>query len=369
MSDLSDKSELSDQSCKTPNTMEKKIVTFGEIMLRLSKPGMQRLMQGRAFEGNYGGSEANCAVALACLGDRVEYVTRVPKGPTGDAALMHLREYGLDVSHVVRGGDRLGTYYFEEAVAMRNSRVVYDRKDSSFYSLKKDTLDWAAILKDAKLFHCSGITCAISNDAKDTTMDAVRLADKQGLTIACDINYRKNLWHYDGADAHATLSQMVAQSDIVFGDQGEWEVASGMKRVPFEATDASYAIDLKAFEDYFRKLHAMFPRCKKMILALRNQLASSHHTLTGLLYDAEEGRLYHTRIYDIQPVIDPMGVGDAFVGAYLHAYYRWPDDNQHCLDFSLSASALKNTVPGDQLLVTEEEVESNITSSGGRIQR
>ena len=184
--------------------MSTKIVTFGEIMIRLSKPGYQRLFQGHRFEGNYGGSEANAAVSLAFMGDRVEYVTRVPYGPMGEAALMHPREYNLNVSHVVKGGERLGTYYFEEAVAMRNSRVVYDRKDSSFYTLKRGMIKWEKILDDAGVFHSSGITCAISRDAMETTMDALELAVKKGLTVSCDINYRKNLWGY-GLQPHDVL--------------------------------------------------------------------------------------------------------------------------------------------------------------------
>ena len=147
--------------------MKTKIVTFGEILLRISKPGYQRLFQGHHMFGNYGGSEANAAISLAYLGDNVEYVTRVPYGEMGEAALMHLREYGLNVSHVVRGGERLGTYYFEEAVAMRNSRVVYDRKNSSFYTLKRGMVKWDKVLADAAVFHCSGITCAISRDAME----------------------------------------------------------------------------------------------------------------------------------------------------------------------------------------------------------
>ena len=324
-------------------------------MLRLSKPGYRTLLQGRRLDGNYGGSEANAAVSLACLGDDVEYVTRVPYGPMGEAALMHLRQFNLDVSHVVRGGDRLGTYYFEEAVAMRNSRVVYDRKDSSFYTLKRGMVKWDRILCNAKIFHCSGITCAISRDAMETTMDAVRLAVEQGLTICCDINYRKNLWGY-GLNAHDVLFQLMQYSDIIFGDQNEWEVASGERHIPFEALSADYEIDRQAYQDYFRKMHRLFPKCKKMVMAVRNQIASSHHTLSGLLYDAPSDTLYTTRIYDIQPIVDPMGVGDAFVAAYLHAFCKWPLDNERCLQFSLAASALKNSVPGDQNLVSEEEI-------------
>lgn len=348
--------------------MKTKIVTFGEILLRISKPEYQRLFQGHRMLGNYGGSEANTAISLACMGDNVEYVTRLPHGAMGEAALMHLREFGLKVSHVVRGGERLGTYYFEEAVAMRNSHVIYDRKNSAMYSLKRGMIDWEKVLADAAVFHCSGITCAISRDSMESTMDAIKLAAADGLTIVCDINYRKNLWGY-GMEPHDVIFNMMQYSDIVFGDQNEWEVASGVPHIPFVATDDKCELDKDAYQEYFQKMHKLFPKCQKMIMALRNQLASSHHVLTGVLYDAVEGKLYTTKMYDIQPVVDPMGVGDAFVAGYIHAHQKWGDDNQYCLNFALSASALKNTIPGDQNLVSEEEVLSNLTSSGGRIQR
>ncbi len=333
--------------------MENKIVTFGEVLLRLSKPDHRRIAQGSTFCGNYGGSEANAAVSLAVLGNDVEYVSRVPDNAVGRACCMYLHGYGLNLSHVCRGGDRLGSYYFEDAAAMRNSCVVYDRKDSAFYTMKPGMIPWREVFRDASIFHCSGITCALSQSAADATMEAVEIAEEMGLTISCDINYRKNLWNY-GADAHETLAELASHADIIFGDQGEYEVISGMKRVPFKALSADYAMDFHAFENYLNKVHDMFPRCKKFVLAARNQITSSHHTLTGLLYAS--GRLVPARIYDINPVIDPMGVGDAFIAAYLHAYCKWGGDDQRCIDFALAASAIKNSFEGDSNLATEEEI-------------
>lgn len=338
--------------------MEKKIVTFGEVLLRFSKNDHLRLSQGSRMMGNYGGSEANAAVSLAMFGNRVEYVTRVPDNTLGRAALMRLREYGLNVDHVCMGGNRLGTYYFEEAAAVRNSKVVYDRKDSSFYSMQPGMIPWREVFADAHLFHCSGITCAVSQSAQDTTFEAVRTADEMGLTIACDINYRKNLWNY-GAKASEVLHRLMQYSDFVFGDQNEWEVVSGLPHIPFEALDADYELNLAAYEEYFAQLHKQFPRCGQMLMGLRNQITTSHHTLSGILWSAEgggKGKLYTTRIYNIDPVIDPMGVGDAFVAGFLHARGRWGGDLQRCLDFSLAASQLKNSVTGDFNLVTEDEV-------------
>lgn len=344
-----------------------KIVTFGEILLRLSKHGSQRLFQGDGFDGAYGGSEANVAVSLAQLGDHVEYVTRVPDNPIGDAALMHLRQLGLDVSHVVRGGKRMGSYYFEPSAAFRSSRVVYDRDDSAFNTLAYGDIDWDPIFKDAGLFHCSGITCATSRAALDTTMDAVVMADERGIELTCDINYRSTLWKYPGANARQSLSELMRYSSFVFGDQNEWYMASGLEPIPFTATDDTYRFDLEAYARYFDKLHKMFPRCKRMLIGHRNQLSFQHHVNAAVLW--AEGKIYTSRFYDIEPIVDQMGVGDAWVAAFIHARMRWPDNDQLCLDFSVSASALKNTIPGDQNLVTETEIMANLNGSGGRIDR
>jgi len=346
--------------------MSNRIVTFGEIMLRLSKPGFDRLFQGRTFEGAYGGSEANVAVSLAMLGNDSRYVTRVPDNALGQAALMHLRQFGVDVSCAVMGGERLGSYYFERAAGLRNSQVVYDRAGSSFYMLQRGMIDWSHVLDGAQAFHCSGITCAVSHDALSSTLDGVEEASRMGLRIACDINYRKNLWNY-GLKAHDVLHEVMQYSDFIFGDQNEWEVASAVPHIPFDAADAQFSIDVPAYRDYFEEMHRQFPRAKSMIMALRNQISSTHHTLTGLLW--MEGKLYTTRIYDVQPLIDPMGVGDAFVAAYIHALLKWPAAPQYCLEFALSASALKNTIPGDQNLVTEQEVMDNMKAGSGRIDR
>lgn len=344
-----------------------KIVTFGEILLRLSKHGSQRLFQGDGFDGAYGGSEANVAVSLAQLGDHVEYVTRVPDNPIGDAALMHLRQLGLDVSHVVRGGKRMGSYYFEPSAAFRSSRVVYDRDDSAFNTLAYGDIDWEPVFKDAGLFHCSGITCATSRAALDTTMDAVAMADERGIELTCDINYRGTLWKYPGANARQSLAELMRYSSFVFGDQNEWYMASGLEPIPFTATDDTYRFDLEAYARYFDKLHKMFPRCKRMLIGHRNQLSFQHHVNAAVLW--AEGKIYTSRFYDIEPIVDQMGVGDAWVAAFIHARMRWPDNDRLCLDFSVSASALKNTIPGDQNLVTEAEIMANLNGSGGRIDR
>ncbi|MGI6231237.1 MAG: sugar kinase [Prevotella sp.] len=341
--------------------MSKKIVTFGEILLRLSKQGGERMFQGHSFDAHYGGSEANVAVSLAMLGHDVEYVTCIPDNAIGTAALMHLREMGLDTRHVLRNGKRMGTYYFEPSAAMRGSKVVYDRDGSSFNTLAFGDIDWAPIFREARLFHCSGITCATSEAAMQTTMQAVRMADEAGIELTCDINYRGNLWKYPGADAHKTLHELMQYSQFIFGDQNEWRVASGMDPIPFTALDSSYQWDMEAYRRYFDELHRQFPRCRRMLMAHRNQLSFNHHVLAGVLW--VDGEIFTSKFYNVEPIIDQMGVGDAWVAAFMHARTKWPDDDRRCLEFSVAAAALKNTIPGDQNLVSEEEILSLIHNS------
>ncbi|MBQ3766176.1 MAG: sugar kinase [Bacteroidales bacterium] len=332
----------------------KRIVTFGEILLRWSKGGALRLSQGDAWEGQFGGSEANVAVALSILGNRVGYVSRIPANAIGQACLNKLRYYGIDVSDVVRGGERLGTYYFERAADVRRSLVIYDRNGSSFYSAAPGMFPWRDIFSRTDIFHCSGITCAVSRSATDATFEAVRTAKEMGLRITCDINYRRNLWKYEGADAHRTLNDLMQYSDFIFGDQDEWEVATGVPKINEEKMMADSVLDMDAYRRYFDEMHRQFPNCHEMMLGLRNQLTTNHHTLTALLWYG--GEIYTTRIWDITHIVDSVGVGDAFVSAYIHAAERWKGDPQRGLDFATAAAMMKNSVVGDFNLVTEEEI-------------
>ncbi len=322
--------------------------------MRWSKAGARRIGQGYDWEGHFGGSEANVAVSLAVLGNKVGYISRIPANAVGDACMRELRSYGIDVRDIVRGGNRLGTYYFEEAQGLRRSQVVYDRDGSSFYSSAPGMFPWKDIFSRSDVFHCSGITCAVSQSAKDATMEAVKIAKEMGLRITCDINYRKNLWRYPGADAHAALNELMQYSDFIFGDQDEWQVTTGVPKISEENMYADTVLDMDAYRRYFDTMHRMYPGCRSMMMGLRNQISSTRHTLTAILW--HDGELYQTGIRDIFPIVDPIGVGDAFVAAYIHSSLLWPDDPQRCLDFCVAASALKNSVVGDFNLVTEEEI-------------
>ena len=306
--------------------MGKKIVTFGELLLRFSKPGQLRLTQGDLFTSKYGGSEANVAVSLATQGEEVTYITRLPDTPVGRAGAMNLAQLGVNTKHVLYGGQRIGTYYFEPAAGMRAAKVIYDRSGSAYYDLKPGMIPWREILKDCAYFHVSGITAAISPQAAEATFEALDIADELGVTICFDINYRKNLWQYEGAEPRKTLSRMLSRCDMMFGDAIEFDWLSQHPQPPFTATDSNFKMQMKEYGEWFDEL----------------------------LWT--EGKLLQAPIIDIPDVIDPVGVGDAFMGGWLHAVNVFPDDRQKQLNYSLAAAALKNTVPGDFNLSTEEEI-------------
>ena len=331
----------------------RRIVTFGELLLRFSKPGQLRLTQGDLFTSKYGGSEANVAVSLATQGEEVTYITRLPDTPIGHAGAMSLAQLGVDTSRMLYGGRRIGTYYFEPAAGMRPAKVVYDRDHSAYYELAPGMINWSEILKDCAYFHVSGITAAISPQAAAATFEALDIADELGVTVCFDINYRKNLWKYEGAEPRKTLSRMLSRCDMMFGDAIEFEWLSEHPQPPFTATDSNFQMQMKEYGEWFDELHRQYPRLKHWMMGMRNIVSSSHHTLTALLWT--EGQLLQAPIIDIPDVIDPVGVGDAFMGGWLHAVNLF-DDRQQQLNYSLAAAALKNTIPGDFNISTEDEI-------------
>ena len=330
-----------------------KIVTFGELLLRFSKPGQLRLTQGDMFTSKYGGSEANVAVSLAVQGEDVTYVTRLPNTPVGHAGAQCMAQMGVDISRIVYGGQRIGTNYFEPAAGMRAAKVVYDRDHSAYYDLAPGMIDWRSILKGADIFQVSGITAAISQQAADATFEALDIAEEMGITISFDINYRKNLWKY-GADPRKTLQRMLSRCDMMFGDAIEFEWISQHPQPPFTATDSNFKMQIPEYREWFDELHAQYPRCRQWLMGMRNIVDSNHHTLTALLFT--DGQLLEAPIIDIPDVVDPVGVGDAFMGGFLHAISLFPGDRVKQLNYSLAAASLKNTIPGDFNLSTEEEI-------------
>lgn len=339
---------------KHASIMKKKIVTFGEIMLRLTTPDNLRMQQSREFLVNYGGSEANVAISIANFGGDVEYITRLPDNALGETCLAELRSHNIGTRHILIGGHRLGTYYMEKAAAMRNSKVIYDREGSAFSELKPGMIDWHAAFADAAIFHWSGIDAALTPGLAEVCKEAITVAKEMGLTISYDINYRKNLWNY-GKSAQEVLRPLMVSSDIMFGSEGEYALLTGIPAPGFKATKSGETYDVKAYEEFCKAISQQIPNCKYIYIALRNVMSSEHHTFAGVLYS--NGSMKYTRVFDIDNVIDCVGVGDAFCGAMLYAQHAY-EDEQKRVDFSTAASVLKNTIAGDYNIVKVSEVES-----------
>lgn len=265
----------------------KKVVTFGEIMLRLSPPGMLRFGQARSFDAIYGGGESNVAVSLANYGMPVEFVTRLPANDLGDACLQFLRQYGVDVGHVVRGGERLGIYFLEMGAVQRGSKVVYDRAHSSMATIEPGMINWAAVFDGADWFHWTGITPAISAGAAAACLEAVQIAKTLGLTVSCDLNYRKNLWKW-GKKAGEVMPELVSHCDVAVGNE---EDAAQVFGIHAPDTDViAGKVEADKYRHVCEALHERFPNLRTIAITLRGSISASHNTWSGVLW--REGTFY-----------------------------------------------------------------------------
>ncbi len=343
-----------------------KVVTFGELMLRLTPPSFDRFTQTGRFEANFGGSEANVAVSLANYGLESEFVSCLPTNRLADAAIADLHRYGVKTDRIVRKEGRLGLYYMEEAVAMRSSQVVYDRAASAFDTVQVGDIDWDAAFADADWFHWSGISAAVSAGAAAVCAEAIAAARRRGLVISCDINYRRNLWKY-GKRPHEVLPPLMAESDILFGTELEFQQSLGVEMPQFKALDTHYRMEMEAYTRAAEEVARLMPRCHTMVFALRNVINAQHHLLGGVMW--HRGQMYEARIYDIEGVVDCVGVGDAYNSGIIYGMlHNLPI--QRSLDLGAAACALKNTVPGDYAQFPIEEIEAVADgATNGRVQR
>jgi 2-dehydro-3-deoxygluconokinase len=341
-----------------------KIVTFGEIMLRLSPPGFQRLIQARSFDVAYGGGEANVAASLANYGLPVEYVTRLPANEIGDACLGFLRQYGIGTRHVLRGGDRLGIYFLEMGSAQRGSKVIYDRAGSVIATIRPGTVDWRAAFAGAGWFHWTGITPALSQGAAETCLEAVQTAREMGLSVSCDLNYRKKLWNW-GKPAGEVMPDIVALCDVAVGNEEDADKVFGIKAAQADLTRGE--VEAEAYVTVCDELARRFPNLHTIAITLRGSHSASHNSWSAVLW--HRGRIFHTTRYDITPIVDRVGGGDSFCGGLIYGLYIY-DDLQRALDFAVAASCLKHTIPGDFNLVSVEEVEKLMGGDvSGRVSR
>ena len=343
-----------------------KIVTFGEIMLRLATPDHMRFGQSQSLVATFGGGEANVAVSLANYGEDVEFVTRLPKNDIAAACVKELRGLGVKTENIVYGGERMGIYFLETGAVARPSKVIYDRAHSSISTIEPGMIDWAAVLEGAEWFHFTGITPAISASAAEVCLEACRMANKMGVTVSCDLNYRKNLWKY-GKSAAEVMPALVECCDIILGNEEDAEKVFGIKPEGFDAAATEGEVDQAAFKSVCQQLMQRFPRAKRVIITLRGSINADHNTWGGVLYDGE--RLYASRRYDITHIVDRVGGGDSFMGGLIYGLRSY-DDLQRALEFAVAASALKHSIYGDYNRVNAQEVETLMGGDGsGRVAR
>lgn len=346
--------------------MKKKIVTFGEIMLRLAPEGFKRFSQASTFEVIYGGGESNVAVSLANYGLPTEFVTRLPDNDIGDCAVMEMRKRGVGTQYIVRGGERLGIYFLEMGAVSRGSKVVYDRAHSGMATIEKGMIDWEAVLADAAWFHWTGITPAISQGAADACLEAIQTANRLGVTVSTDLNYRKNLWNY-GKKPSEVMPDLVAGCDVILGNEEDAEKHFDIHPEGVDVTQGD-TIDAQAYTSVCQQLMKRFPRAKKAIITLRGSISASHNTWSGVLYDGK--KLYESPTYQITHIVDRVGGGDSFMGGLIYGLLNYEGNDQKALDFAVAASCLKHTIYGDANLVTVDEVEKLMKGdASGRVSR
>ena len=344
-----------------------KVITFGEIMLRLSTPGYLRFGQAREFDATFGGGEANVAVSLANYGIDAKFITRLPDNDIAKACIRDLRSFGVDTSGIVTGGERMGIYFLETGAIARPSKVIYDRAHSAIASIQSGMIDWEKVFKGADWFHWTGITPAISQGAADVCLEAVRAANALGVTVSCDLNFRKNLWKY-GKTAGEVMPALVEGCDVILGNEEDADKVFGIRPEGFDATATGGAIDQGRFRSVGEQLMRRFPRAKKVVITLRGSINANHNTWGGVLWDGKT--LYQSPRYDITHIVDRVGGGDSFMGGLIYGLLTWPGDDQRALNFAAAASCLKHTVFGDYNRVTVAEVEKLMQGdASGRVSR
>ena len=344
--------------------MTKTTVTFGEIMLRLAPPGFERILQTGRFVATFGGGEANVAVALAQLGLPAAFVTVLPdKNPVADAVIGELRRFGVDTSRIVRGKGRMGVYYVEAGANQRPSKVAYDRDYSAIALAKPGDINWERALEDAGWFHVTGITPAISSSAAELALEAAKQAQAKGITVSCDLNYRKNLWKW-GKPAAEVMRELVKNIDIAIANEEDVQMALGIQA---DVDVHSGELDRAQYEKVAAKVLEAYPEMKGIAITLRESKSASNNGWSACFHNRKEFLLSHH--YDITHIVDRVGGGDSFAGGLIYGLTTLPS-HQEALEFAVAASCLKHSVPGDFNRCTVDDVKSLLKSGGsGRVQR
>jgi 2-dehydro-3-deoxygluconokinase len=343
--------------------MSKTLVTFGEIMLRLAPPGYERFLQSPSFIATWGGGEANVAVAAAAFGNAARFVTALPENPIADAFVAELRRFNVDASCVVRGKGRVGIYFVEPGANQRPSKVVYDREHSAIALAKPGDIDWNKCFDGAGWFHVTGITPAISQGAAELALEAARSARAKGVTVSCDLNYRKNLWKW-GKAAKEVMPELVRLVDVGIANEEDCQKALG---IGLDVDVESGKLDRDQYRRLTDKVLAEYPNLKMLAVTLRESHSASHNGWAACLNDRTEFLV--SRHYDITHIVDRVGGGDSFAGGLIHGLLNLPN-HRDALEFAVAASCLKHSIPGDFNRFTAAEVNALLKGGGsGRVQR
>lgn len=342
-----------------------KVITFGEIMLRLKSPGYERFFQSPSLEATFGGGEANVAVSLANYGMDAAFVTVLPKNDIGEACKRELRGFGVDTSKIVRKDGRMGIYYLETGAVQRPSKVIYDRAGSTIAEAKPGDIDWESVFEGATWFHLTGITPAISQGAADLSLEAVKAAKKLGVHVSCDLNYRKNLWKY-GKRADEVMTELVRYVDTVIANEEDFQKSLGLSAESSSAVEEGQ-IDVELYKKIASSAMEKYPNIKRVAITLRESRSANHNDWSACLYNGKD--FFLSRKYAITDIVDRVGGGDSFGGGLIYGLNNY-DDEKTALEFAVAASCLKHTIPGDYNRVSVSEVESLMKGSGtGRVQR
>jgi 2-dehydro-3-deoxygluconokinase len=350
-----------------------RVVTFGEVMLRLKSPGCERLLQSPVLEATVGGAEANVAVSLAQFGLPVSFVTALPANAPGDSAISEIRKFGVDTSFTKRTGDRIGIYFLESGSNQRASKVTYDRAGSSMAAAKPGDFDWDAILEGARWFHISGVTPAISASAAALSLEAVKSARSKGITVSCDYNYRKNLWRY-GKKAPEVMREIVSHANVGIANEEDCQKALGIeieagsgKGEGESGKGESETLDIDRYWRLAEKVLKEFPNLEKQVITLRESHSADHNGWSAILHNRKKPLT--SRKYEISNIVDRVGAGDSFAAGFIYGSITYRED-QRALEFAAAASCLKHSIPGDFNRVDVTEVETLMKGEGsGRVQR
>ena len=348
--------------------MNGRIITFGEVMLRLKSPGYERLLQSPLLEATFGGGEANVAVSLAQFGLEAAFVTALPMNPIGDACLAFLKGKGIDTSLIERSAARMGLYYLEAGANQRPSKVVYDRAHSAIMEISPGAFDWDRVLEGAAWFHVTGITPALSEATAEAAIAAMKTAKKKGLTVSCDYNYRKNLWKY-GKKAADVMPELVRYADVGIANEEDCQLALGIS-VEMQSGSRgleSGKIDTDKYCLLSEKVLSTYPNLKVQAITLRESQSADRNGWSACLHNRKEF-LMSTR-YEVTDIVDRVGTGDAFSAGLIYSLYCGMPDRE-ALEFAAAASCLKHSIPGDMNFCAVDEVRQLMEGGGlGRIQR